>query len=469
MFNSRQLKALVLLILFLTVVEPTESHAYLSAIIPAAAIGAAILVTTSATLYRPSASVPPPYWPPGGGIVTSAGRVGRVLVGAQVAWTNYGQTVLRGNYVAAVATIAALQSKLVQGGALLQDKFAGLSSWLLKGGSAPAATIDSPMGSIVTGSNGLPVVLGPWNWTIGRFENGTAPLPESRPGLFNGQPVIFAAPVYDAPYWYYSRRSDITGTPAVLPPQPKTSAEVYSSLGSGSTPPPSALSDIDRMIEESVSDYGISIVDAPQPSAIDSASPVVWPAVPPSSVDQDLPLITGLNSPAIVAAKSGAANSQALLTQAQSALNQYMQANPLATPDTDPQLKDLQAAAADAQDVADASRAAYTDALQQSAESYPNASPEPLKKLNFDSLRSLSGAVSSVFPFTLISGLSEMYSRLTAEPSPPVFDLPMPLGNSIRIDLASWDSVARIMRYFVALLTSVGVVFYIVRFYRGVS
>lgn len=99
----------------------------------------------------------------------------------------------------------------------------------------------------------------------------------------------------------------------------------------------------------------------------------------------------------------------------------------------------------------------------------PSAGTAPARKaLNFDKFKDLKDGFAQVGPYPLVQGLSNFYSMLVAEPVAPSFDLPV-YGNTMHVDLSPFDSVAAVVRWFLALLLTIGMIFYAVRFWRGVS
>ena len=89
--------------------------------------------------------------------------------------------------------------------------------------------------------------------------------------------------------------------------------------------------------------------------------------------------------------------------------------------------------------------------------------------INLAPLNNLKGVLTSTFPFSLAPSIAGYYSALIASPSPPVFTIPFPLGFNMTVDLTPFDGIATICRWLVSILMTVGAIYYVIHFWRGVS
>lgn len=129
------------------------------------------------------------------------------------------------------------------------------------------------------------------------------------------------------------------------------------------------------------------------------------------------------------------------------------------------------AAAKTADDKLKASQAAAAlkddTALNDTAAGVPGDSVR--KSLDFTPFHSLKGVLASTFPFNLASTVAGYYSAFTAAPAAPVFDLALPLDQSIHVDLTVFNPIAALIRFLVGSLLSIGCVYYVIHFFRGIS
>lgn len=99
----------------------------------------------------------------------------------------------------------------------------------------------------------------------------------------------------------------------------------------------------------------------------------------------------------------------------------------------------------------------------------PSGSADSAKSLNFDSMNQVLGVLPSKFPFNLISQGFSYADVFIRSPSAPSFDLTLPYGFVMHLDLAVFDPVAAVCRFFVTVLLLGGSLIYVVRFWRGVA
>ena len=103
----RKISSVALIVLYLTFIQTQQARAFVPALVVPAVLGAAVLTVGAMTYYKPAAL--PASWP-GSSILTTAGNIARVVVGAQAAYDQYNQSVLQGNIVAISANVTALQN-----------------------------------------------------------------------------------------------------------------------------------------------------------------------------------------------------------------------------------------------------------------------------------------------------------------------------------------------------------------------
>lgn len=108
------------------------------------------------------------------------------------------------------------------------------------------------------------------------------------------------------------------------------------------------------------------------------------------------------------------------------------------------------------------------DSVDKAKEDEPlqDSSPDSLKQFDWSGLTRLRGALSSAWPFSLLSALPDKLSVLVRAPTAPVFHLPI-YGNDLVVDLSVFNPVAAVCRWAIGLLLSVGCVYYLVEFWRG--
>lgn len=176
------------------------------------------------------------------------------------------------------------------------------------------------------------------------------------------------------------------------------------------------------------------------------------------------------NAAAIAAAQTAANNANARSANAQAAAS----ANP-----SDP---NLAAAAAAAQAAADAANAALAKALadkagldasatqkqeDESAAEVPTSGTK--KTIDMSKLHELKGALDSTYPFNLPGVIAGYYHKFVAPAETPVFDLPLPLGQTLHVDLSVMEPIAILFRYLIGISATAGALFYVVHFFRGIS
>lgn len=269
-------------------------------------------------------------------------------------------------------------------------------------------------------------------------------------------------------YRPYYNAGVVSGPPPARPVQPIPVSEVPAALTGGS--PSGALSpdvaaELPTLISADpsiVSGYvGTGTTATGTATGVDtddSLPPLVWPAESPYAPGSASPPVTGLGS----GTTSGIQQQIAGTQQAITGIQQQIAANP-------PNVTELQDQLAQLQQQLAIQQSALARAQEAELDEYPGVSDVPLKSLNFDSWRALLGALSGVFPFSLLPSLTGYLQPFMADPHPPAFDLPIYGSNTIHVDLSFADPGVKVFRWALSLLATYGVCWYVVRFYRGVS
>ena len=135
---------------------------------------------------------------------------------------------------------------------------------------------------------------------------------------------------------------------------------------------------------------------------------------------------------------------------------------------------DAKAAASGAQSASDAAQAGLAqDELNKQKESEDSAGEVPgneeRKTLDFTPLHALKSKLDNTYPFNLPGIVLGYYSALKSTPEAPQFDLALPLGQTMHIDLSPFESIALLMRYLIGVLLTSGIIYYIIHFFRGIS
>lgn len=283
-------------------------------------------------------------------------------------------------------------------------------------------------------------------------------------------------------FYYYSGATNIDfprNTVDNTPPPLTTPAKFASRLSLVPEPiltdvpvTSSYQAEIDKMLQDS--DY------VPEFSDDTTGLPLVYPPdiVTPAELDKYNNETKAREAAASVAPAQAAAVSsgQASVTAAQAAATSattIASANPS---DSGLQQKAAEALAALAAaqatldktlaDIASA-QATETAAVAETAATVPEIPAR--KTVSFAPLLALNGILSTTYPFNLPNVITSYFSMFQGEGLAPAFDLPLPMGNSIHVDLAIFDPVATLIRFMLGILITCGMFFYIIHFFRGVS
>lgn len=268
-----------------------------------------------------------------------------------------------------------------------------------------------------------------------------------------------------------------TGT-KYAPPRPaqQVPPEFAVNISGSSSAPTDVYSDYYGEIDDYLTEQGgtLSFIDSDDSSSVDTSPPFVVPPMP------SLHEFIASQSTRDALQASGAALDSARLavTAAQGAVDTARANYDLSGSPSDAQkLADALKALADSQAAFDKLKAelakqAADDAKKAAEDEADNAAQlggaGDVPDLNFSRFQELKGALSTTYPFSLIGMLPDLLSPFVSSPSAPVIHLPV-YGNDLVVDLSIFDPVAAVCRWCVGLLSSAGVVYYIVHFWRGVS
>lgn len=118
---------------------------------------------------------------------------------------------------------------------------------------------------------------------------------------------------------------------------------------------------------------------------------------------------------------------------------------------------------------ASSTAAAEAAAAQVAADTAAPVPGSPAKKtLDMVPLHALKDALNNTYPFNLPSVLSSYYTSFVAPAVAPVFTLKL-AGHDMTVDLSPFEPIAILCRYLVGIVTSCGILFYIIHFFRGIS
>lgn len=473
MFKFRRLTSLILLVVFLTCVQPRQSEAFAPlVVVPIAAAvitGAALYSYIGMSMYQPS-SVPSGWG--SGAVYTTAGNIARIVYGTAQQTNQYNQQVLVGKEVSMIGSASNLASWIASLGSTGQSKYPILSGMLMTNpqpGAAPGMVVGGNYTFAGSPGTGIGKVTSISVYGASGYSGRTSWL------YAPGDWVILTNPYMNGSTQMYATTTHymFNGNQPAGIGRAKTASEIAAS------PPPATwdaptTSELDKAIADAAagSTGTFNVVDGTNPGGLDSLPPAIY--VPPTAappVDSTQPSVTGLNQGTVTAANNNLAAANSTLAAAQTALANAQTA--LAANPSDPTLQaavaSAQAAVNSAQGQVTAAQSAVNSATQANNDVYPNASVDTLKSIDWTPFRSLKGCMANVWPFTLLSNIGNYYSVLTATPTAPVFIVPLPLGFSMTVDLAPFDPIATLCRYLIAMLLVVGCILYVVRFWRGVE
>lgn len=215
----------------------------------------------------------------------------------------------------------------------------------------------------------------------------------------------------------------------------------------------------------------IEMVDTANPDETD-APPFVAPAgagVEPGAGTQT---ISGLGAEEAARAAEAAEAARGRLDVAKEAAQRAREAA-----DADPTNEELrrlveiaEAAQLAAEKALEAAEKLALEKAQEAEEKYADVSPDQIKKISFDKWADLMGVMQNTWPFSLLATLAAKYSSfVSGDHNAPVFNIPMPLGHTLTIDMAPFNPIAKMARYALSVCLVIGCTWAIIRFYRGVA
>lgn len=252
---------------------------------------------------------------------------------------------------------------------------------------------------------------------------------------------------------------------------PQEFSSTLSNIPAGITAPADVYSDYYGEIDDFIKDNPniVEYVDTDDSALVDYSSPYS-PQLPTYSQYADA--VAGKS------ANDALASAQGAVDAAQGAVSTAQQNYSASGSPADLQkLQDAQKSLADSQAALDKLKSdlaqkladqAKEDAEKETDNPVALDAPGDVPDLDFSRFAELKGALSSTYPFSLISTLPDLLSPFNRPPSAPVIHLPV-YGNDMVVDLSIFDPVAAVCRWCLGVLATAGVVFYVVHFYRGVS
>lgn len=118
-------------------------------------------------------------------------------------------------------------------------------------------------------------------------------------------------------------------------------------------------------------------------------------------------------------------------------------------------------------ELADAEEKQIVGIQQQTDKPVDSPEPDEIKTLNFESFKGLGDLLSTKFPFNYLPLFYSTLSVLASEPRAPTFDLPLPLNNTIHVDLSLFDPVAVVCRWVTAFGFTLGILYLVYRRFAG--
>lgn len=466
---SKKFAATLLLFVYLSCVQTREASAFAPAIIAAGAAGAALLVMGGYAVIK--APTVPTDWGGSSAARTSAGNMARIVMATYNNYTQYNQNVLWGDYCVIRVKIKDMQDWGLTQISLMQQEYSQLYDYLYTGASPPIGVDVVPaVGDTVvnpqTGQLNEVISVAFSQWYSRSSDADTVPDRSIVGGVLVAYGPLQPGGSYGFGAWAQYRCGLGPYDPSIVP-KTLSAIEAWNPTG---VIPGGVADDFDRLLTASGAAIGAQLVDATLPGQVDGADTLPPPAITTPPVSPTAPNVTDL-APANVQAQQTAANNAAQTsTTAQNTLQQYVVSHPDSTVDNDSTLADLTSAAQQAAQAAQTAAQAAQAAQVANDEVYNNPAADALKQFNFDPLKTLLGVMTTVFPFSLLTGVVHHFDNwVTTSPVPPYFRIPIPFGPDMEINLVPWDGVATVLRALIATLLTVGIILYIVRFYRGVS
>lgn len=227
--------------------------------------------------------------------------------------------------------------------------------------------------------------------------------------------------------------------------------------------------DIDNFIKDNPN--VIDMVDTANPDETD-APPFVPPADAAANPGAGTTTIDGLGAEEAARAAQAAEAARGQYEAAKQAADAARDA--VAADPTNEELERLleiaEAAQIAAQKAMEAAEKYAQEKAQEAEEKYVDVNPDQIKKISFGKWEELMGVMENTWPFSLLATMAAKYSSfVSGEHNAPVFHIPLPLGNTLTVDLSPLNPVAQMARYAISVCLVIGCTWAIIRFYRGVA
>jgi len=478
MFSSRYRRSVAVLTLITLLWSlpgnDRQSYAFAGAVaVGAVAVGAAI-ATIGAVNYNHPASIPSglgsgSWITKGTSIGSQGGNIGIIALASYAQW----QDSVRANIFSKLVTAKIYWDGVVS--AALADKTSGnnrypnLQDALIKQ-TADGPSLETKTGDVIAHRDGKTYIVTATEYYPQNFFNPDYSRKVTY--LYDGRVSVNGD--YQPTAGFGPGLLITLGRETPPPPTARVRPEAEALLASGALVSPTDQAwpiadkfsgDIDKLIQD-------------QPNIVhyvDTASPDKETDLAPPYTG---PTGAGLFNPATPTPAQTIALQAGLTAQAAAAAAQAAAQAAQAAAASDPANKDKAAVAAQAaaSAAALAAQQAQIAAQQAAADTKTDTVPSKeedmttagitmpaIKSINFEPFLALSGVLNGKFPFSLLSSVSGLVGLLVSDSSAPVFDIPMPLGNSMRIDLSVFNGVAAVSRFVFSLLLTLGIIFYVVR------
>lgn len=434
-------------------------------VLGAVAVGALALTLGAVSYYKPattgSLAVPASanfYANP------TTGGIGRMLVAQWNSQTAYLQDAVHNKLVAAKVAYSALVAAVTASpstypnlhGAIVSDGFldsADMSSFTL----AQAGAIAS--GTIARAWNGSYYTVGAFKQSETKYDaTGTLYTGEKSIHYLSLSPPCVAFYVHRTGTNYYDGKV-YYATPASAPsPQTSTPGQFVTTIAPGGIIPTTFQGEIDDYI---MSGGSVSIVDSASPDTDETAlfvAPIASPVAETS----------GLGSSTTTAAQTRLAGASTALAGAQTALSAAEAAyNNDPTPENLAALNTALAAVTDATTEKTAAQQAVNNATEAQEEKYPAPNPPPRKVLSWARWLQVFDAAEDLWIWGMMSDLSNFLQGMIREPVAPSFTYTDNHQNSVTVSLSSLDSIALFVRWFIGIISTIGIVMMVARWWRG--
>lgn len=431
------------------------------------ALGSVIAAAGAVHYYHP-VSVPPNHV--SNSVLTTAGNIGSMVYANYAQWQDSQRASVVNALLTAKVYWADLLSKVTASPSTYPSLYGALTTSeapdvsrssqvndIVKNNAIQLSNMKITQVSMQGGYDGLYLSPSAGQSNPYYFQNGS---------IYSGGIFLWVDPYTSGPYaGTYRTKYTFYGTSITPPPRTRSLQEVKEQ---GSLTPPFPLGTSTQPINSGYEDDITKLLQN-EPNIIhyvDTATPEQeTDSAPPYA-----PPTTGVFDPAVATPGQKAALNAGTTVQISigSAKDAYEKAQAAAQANPyDVSLANTANLAKAAYDKLVADQAAAASALANPANGDTSTaaaiSIPPLKTIDLTKLKALQDVLADKFPFSLVQDVQDIWSNISATGAPPIYVYPLPLGQTITIDLAPWDPVATACRYLVAILMTVGVVFYAIR------